>query len=204
MKTLNIKNLARLLAISAALMFTPSLFAQEEKTDAEIVQVKQNLVNQFDNSVGLRYSNISGYGLNYTRRIFDYYSICFSGIIHYYEYMQWEDLSKAKTTKDRKDKLYNIGVELQRDMLATNNSRIFALIGGYYATDDNRDTGDGVFESRYVIGIGFGLQWYFHKNISGNINVGYKFDNIDKEDNGSPSVEKKTAIGAGVGLSFHF
>ena len=89
-------------------------------------------------------------------------------------------------------------------MITTNNTKVYALAGGYYSTDDNGNTGSGVFESRYVIGIGFGFQWYFSKNFSGSIVAGYKFDNIDKEDNGKPSVERKTFIGAGIGLSYHF
>ena len=80
-------------------MSSSELIAQEEKTVTEIVHVSQNFVNQSDNSVGLKYSNISGYGINYTRKLNDKYSVSISGMIQYYEFMQWDDLSKNKDYK---------------------------------------------------------------------------------------------------------
>lgn len=206
MKKYQFQSAAIIIALSMALLSTPAgLLAQATNTDEEFVKSNKVIVNLYDNSIGLRYSNISGYGLNYGLRIFDSYSVIVSGMILYNENTVWEDMTKANVIKDQKDILYNFGIELQRDMFYTNNTRVYALIGANYSKDDNSELLSGTEISRYAVGLGFGLEWFLHERVSLNISAGYKFDSIDKIENKvQPSIERKTGLGIGGGVTFQF
>jgi hypothetical protein len=205
MKKYQFQSAAIIIALSLALLSASGLLAQTTNTDEEFVKTNKNIVNLYDNSIGLRYSNISGYGLNYGVRLFKSYSVIVSGLILYNENTAWEDMSKTKITRDQKDILYNFGVELQRDMFYTNNTRVYALLGANYLKDDNSQLLSGTNISRYAVGLGFGLEWFVHERVSINISAGYKFDSIDKIENKvQPSIERKTGIGIGGGVTFQF
>ncbi|MFC2129835.1 hypothetical protein ACFLSQ_00215 [Bacteroidota bacterium] len=171
---------------------------------------KEQYVHVYNNSFGVRYSSISGYGLSLSRQFFEHYKLIVSCLVHYNEYMRWEDISKNVVEEDSKDILYDFGIEFQRDIYTSNSTRIFALIGGYYSSEksNNFHKGQGqdneIFHNQLNAGVGFGLQFYINKYVAGDISCGYKFYLKDSQENGKPSTEKKTTIGLGVGLSFFF
>lgn len=158
----------------------------------------------YDNSIGLKYSNFSGYGLNYNRRFLGDYAVSLSGMAQYYEYQQWEDMSKSKLTSDKKDINLNFGIEFQRDLIISRNTRVYSLIGGGYHKTDNRNIKSGTNTYIYSVGLGFGLDWFVHERISGFFSLAYKYENIKREALLFPDEEQRTTIGVGVGLLFHF
>jgi hypothetical protein len=175
--------------------------------DVEIEHFKSSDVKiscLYQNSVGLRYSNFSGYGLNYNRRFLGDFAVSLSGMAQYYEHQQWEDMSKSKVTSDKKDINLNFGIEFQRDLIISRNTRVYALLGGGYLKTDNRDMANGTNTYTYSAGLGFGLDWFLHERISGFFAIAYKYDNIIRESKSYPEEEKRTTIGVGVGLAFHF
>jgi hypothetical protein len=162
------------------------------------------IANLYKNSVGLQYSMISGYGLNYWRRLFGDFSICFTGVASYNEYEKWTDMSKTKILKQNRDNIFDIGVEFQEDIFISNNARIYASLGGYKFSESTRDADSQMDQVSYTIGIAFGYQLYFSKNVAGFGHFGYKFDHIDTQQNNQPSLEKKTNVGLGLGLVVFF
>jgi hypothetical protein len=192
--------------ITGFLFAIPSLLVAQEVEEEQVNYFKSNekISCLYDNSVGVRFSNFSGYGLNYTRRFLGSYAISLSGMAQYYEYQQWKDMSKAELTEDEKDIHVNYGIELQRDLIISQNTRIYALLGAGYLKIDNRDIEGGKNTYTQTAGLGFGLDWFVHERISGFFSLAYIYQNVKREAKTFPDEEKKTTIGVGVGLSFHF
>lgn len=193
---------------AAVLLSTSSMFAQDTypptKFDYDpFLLDTEKIVNLYDNGVGLGYSTMSGYGLTFLRRFFNDYSIMLSGMITYNEKMRWSDMSKTKIEQDEKNNLYDFGIEIQRDIIKTNKTKIYAMIGSYLSTEKNK----GQYSYNDVkniisIGAGFGFQWYMARNFAGYFHFGYKFENTDAEQNNQPSIERKTTVGIGFGAMF--
>lgn len=198
--------------IIASILLTGFLFAmpirmlsQEEiVVNEEFVKNDKKISCLYENSIGAKYSNFSGYGLNYSRRFLESYAISLSGMAKYYEYQQWADDTKANLTEDEKDILLNYGIELQRDLIISKNTRIYALLGAGYLKEDNRDLYGGTNTYTQSLGLGFGLDWFLHERISGFISLAYIYKNVKREAKVYPDEEKSTTIGVGLGLSFHF
>lgn len=204
---------AFLLFITILMLSLSTAYADDPESDDfdEYEIIEENFVNLFTNSVGVTYSNVSGYGLNYRVRFLDVYSIGISGMMHYKEKMKWETMSKEVVTLDEKDILYNFGIEIQRDIFTTNKTRLYVFLGGYLGTEKSNNFrgipgSEGDEENKYykVVGLGFGLQYYFSKYLAGNFHFAYKYDQLDTETNGSPGTEKATGVGFGIGLSVFF
>ena len=174
------------------------------KTDT-FVPDTEKLSNLYNNGIGIRYSNISGYGLSYLRRFLDDYTVCINGAITYNEYEKWTDMSKTNVEEDTKNILYNFGIEFQRDLFVTTGTKIYGLIGMYYTDDDNKgQDNSGTVNKTFSIGVGFGFQWYMGKHVAGYFHFGYKFDNIDSEENNQPSLQRQTVVGFGLGMAILF
>ncbi|MCX6152799.1 MAG: hypothetical protein NT007_01430 [Candidatus Kapabacteria bacterium] len=182
--------------------------AQGIKFDESLFGDSVKYVNCFDNSISGCYSNISGYGLSYTRRFLNSYAITFTGLSIYNESKKWEDMTKAKLTENTTNILYNFGIEIQRDIFTTNATKVFGMIGGYYSKVNDEDLKNGNDETIYAVGAGFGFQLYLSKYVSAYASIGYKLDHSDKitTTNGkdSPALRNQTMVGFGTGLSFSF
>jgi len=183
--------------------------AEFDDTELDYFEAKQaNLVNLYNNSIGLSYSNVTGYGLNYSRRFLKDYSIGIAGILHYKEKMEWETMSKDVINLDEKDILYNFGIEIQRDIFTTNKTRMYVFLGGYLSTEESKNfskqSGNaGGEDNKYnkVVGLGFGLQYYLSKHFAFNFHFAYKYDQLDYEEIGSPGLDISTGVGYGIGAS---
>lgn len=184
----------------------PEIIVSQEVVEEQFDYFKKDkkISCLYDNSVGVRFSNFSGYGLNYTRRFLGDYAVSLSGMAQYYEYQQWKDNTKKVLTTDDKDIHVNYGIELQRDLIISQNSRIYALLGAGYLKEDNRDLYEGTNTFTQSVGLGFGLDWFVHERISGFFSLAYIYQNVKRDSKTNPDEEKKTTIGVGVGLSFHF
>jgi hypothetical protein len=215
----NLKNLQFLLL----LFVSTNLFAQEYRpirnvdttsNSVNIIRSKSEqefynydtvkYANLFNNSVGIRYSNITGFGLSLSTRFLTYYSIRVTGYIQYSEYVKWQDLSKTIELENKKDNIYDFGVELRGNIITTTKTNIFVLLGGYLSEDKKKDTYSEIFENKWVLGTGFGLDWFWSEHLAVDFNFGYKFDYVDGQEDGQPSLNKKTNVGFGVGFSYHF
>ena len=201
-----------LLLITAALFCSPSVYSQITDDDDFIGSGRhskssadtEKLVNLFDSEIGLRYSNISGFGLSFSEKIFTGYYVTFSGMISYDEHQAWSDMTKSTITEDTKNILYNFGLEFQRDLFIFRNTKVYALLGGYYYVEDNKDQFNSRVTNIFTVGIGVGFKWYMDKHFAGFFHFGYKFDNSNTEDNNQPSLERKTNVGIGAGISYIF
>ncbi|MBN2790743.1 MAG: hypothetical protein JXR69_11180 [Candidatus Delongbacteria bacterium] len=187
-----------------------SLFAQEivpVKQDM-VFAVKQNPLETKKNSIGIRYSGISGYGLNIQRRFFENYTFKFTGLIHYSEYIK--GYKDSTNYEDRKNILYDYGFELQRDVFKTDGMRVSVLGGIYFSNEENKEESDGIFydenftKDKIVGGIGVSLEFYIKKALSVNFDFGYVFDNTEGKEDEIPVTENKTQLGLGIGLSYLF
>ena len=178
-----------------------------------VVFAKENPLKAKRNSIGIRYSGISGYGLSMQRRFFDDYTFKFTGLIHYSEYIKGE---KDSILEDSKNILYDFGFELQRDIFKTDGMRVSALGGIYFSSEENKDEidengvivsyGENIIKDKIVGGIGVSLEFYVKDKISVNFDFGYIFDNTEgKEgDEDTPFTQNETQLGLGVGLSYLF
>jgi hypothetical protein len=163
----------------------------------------EKIVNLYNNEIGIRYSNISGFGLSIGRRIFDDYAICLSGLITYDEEMRWTDMTKTTLEKDHKKNLYDFGLELQRDVFTFRNTKVYYFIGGYYSMENNKDQTE-LKDENFTVGTGFGLEWFMDRHIASYFHFGFKFDNENKEENGKPTTIKITTYGLGAGIILLF
>lgn len=161
-------------------------------------------VNLYNSAVGLAYSNMSGYGLTFSKRFLNDYAISITGIIFYDENMSWKDMTKTEITRNDKAILYDLGFEIQRDILVTNKTKIYALMGASYSSEENQSQYNKYVKDEYSVGLGFGFQWFWSKHIAADFHFGYKFHNSDVEDYNKPSTERKTDLGFGLGIMYLF
>ncbi|MFH1049360.1 MAG: hypothetical protein V1779_00355 [bacterium] len=180
----------------------------EDSTDI-YYNKKENIANLYDNLVGVRYSNISGFGLSLSRRFANNYEILVCGLAHYRQNIQWEDTRKLVITKETKDVLLDFGIEFKRDFITTSTTCIYGLIGAYYSDDTNGDKQGENYDREnsvktFSAGVGIGLRVFLEKRFSANFNFGYKYDNIDKLNDNVPDWTGGTYVGLGVGVDFGF
>ncbi|MBN2790744.1 MAG: hypothetical protein JXR69_11185 [Candidatus Delongbacteria bacterium] len=158
---------------------------------------------EYSNFIGTKASNISGYGIYYSRSISENYRLQGMGIVYYYEL--------SKENEQRTIINYDIGLEIQRYIYSGGNMRSYILAGGYYYFDDDTSTltdETQVINHSYNIGVGLGFEFYYKKLVI-NIDLGYKFfeDNLKTYVNGVyayPELERTTKVGAGIGIGFMF
>ena len=194
------------LPVSFAFVYADDLFAKDEGED--VFQKRENIVNLYDNLVGVRYSNISGFGLSYARRFMGNYELMFTGLVHIRQSIRWQDMQKLIITSETKDVLFDFGIELKRDFISTSSTCVYGLIGAYYSDDDELNSGisysNEIYKKNYSFGIGLGLRVFLDKRFSANFNFGYKYDYIDILEDNAPGTDKGTYVGLGAGLDFGF
>lgn len=162
------------------------------------------LVGNFSNSVGVRYSSISGFGLSYSLKMFKRFSLVLTGMSLYSEYIRWEDDTKAKELENTKDIINDIGVELRGDVFDSRNTVVYALLGGHSSSFKTQSSlTNKNFETSYAVGLGVGFQWFLSKRVNVDLNLGYKF-NYKEIDASDFSIERQTMIGFGAGIFYNF
>ncbi|MDD3046026.1 MAG: hypothetical protein PHF33_11270 [Candidatus Delongbacteria bacterium] len=161
------------------------------------------------NSIGVKFSNISGYGLSFSRRLFDNYNVKFGGIVFYDEYVKGH---KDSILEDSKNINYDYGIELQRDIFKNESKRIYALGGIFFSKTQNTektrnytgilytDTDDEY--DKVTGGIGVGIEFVTKRRLSFNIDIGYRFEHSDGKESGIPVKENNTKVGLGIGISY--
>jgi hypothetical protein len=165
---------------------------------------KPNLVNLFNSSVGFNYSTISGYGLSYGIRFLDGFRVSINTLVHYKQKVRWEDMSKELVSSESSDTDYNFGIELQREILKSNITRLYGLVGTAFRKYENVEYNEGTRKTFFTIGIGVGADWFLSDRISVNGSFGYKFENNEVEIGQIPTREKRTIVGFGFGVLYHF
>jgi hypothetical protein len=160
--------------------------------------------DSLNNAIGLKASNISGYGFYYNRKISSNIRLQFMGLTYYY--------FKDSEEENRTIFDYDFGLEIQQDIYRTSFFRIFILGGAYYFY--NHDNNEKKFSDKevttnsYNAGIGLSSE-FLYKRFLLSFDLGYKFFEdrfVIKENNGIPYPELKrvTKVGAGIGVGFLF
>lgn len=161
------------------------------------------------NSIGVKFSNISGYGLSFSRRLFDNYNVKFGGIIFYDEYVKG---FKDSLLEDSKNINYDYGVELQRDVFRSEKTRVYALGGIFFSKSQdmektrnysgvlNTETDDDF--DKITGGLGIGIEFVTKNRLAFNIDIGYRFEHSDGKESGIPVEENNTMVGLGIGISY--
>ncbi len=197
-----------LLSVIFILMAFTSAAAQELSAGTDTTDIAEPepecIVNLYDNSAGLVLSSLSGSGICYTRRFFDSYAVSISTFLTYDENTRWKDMSKSAIESEHNNTFFDVGVEIQRDIIVLSETKIYVLVGGYYYSDKNVSGGVRNIEKNYTVGLGFGLQWALFKQGAGYVHFGYKFDKSDLIEGNQPSVSKETNVGLGIGVAFFF
>jgi hypothetical protein len=163
-------------------------------------------INFLNNSIGVRFSNMTGYGLSYSRKFAGNYTFMASGIVFYDEYVKGE---KDSIIQDTKNIIYDYGFELQRDFFKSETTRVYMLGGLFFSNEENKDEWDGqvsIDEKREIIGCGLGLgvEFLIKSRFALNVDFGYKFESEDGKENGIPYESRKTLLGLGLGLSYKY
>jgi hypothetical protein len=156
------------------------------------------------NSIGLRFSNMSGYGISYSRRFADNYAITFTGIAFYDEFVKSDGDSIIQDTKNIH---YDYGFELQRDFFKSQTTRVYMLGGLFFSTEANKDQWGGyasqdLKEDKIGCGLGIGIEFIIKETLALNVDFGYKFENNEGKENGKDFTSNKTLLGLGIGLSY--
>ncbi len=190
------KNIVLFIILTAALF----CYSQEDNANTDY---------QPRNSIGVKFSNISGYGLSFSKRLFDNYNVKFCGIVFYDEYVKG---FKDSLLEDSKNINYDYGIELQRDVFKSESTRVYALGGIFVSKSQDREkersyTGlmitntDDDFD-KLTGGIGVGVEFVTKKKLAFNIDIGYRFEHSDGKESGIPVEENNTMVGLGIGISY--
>lgn len=193
----------------AFLIISCSVFANENIS---------KIYSENRSALGLRFSNISGYGISYTRRLFDNYAFLANGIVFYDEYVKGE---KDSIIQDDKNIIYDYGFELQRDMFKSGSTRVYLLGGIYFSNETDKNQAlQRVYnaetnlneeklltytDNEYDIvsgGIGLGINFVLRNSIALNVDFGYRMEHSEGKESGIPVKQNKTSIGLGIGVSY--
>ena len=173
----------------------------------ESLYAKDSTFLMLNNAIGVKLSNISGYGVYYNRKITDNINIQLLGLIYYY--------FKKESDEENNNLNYDIGIELQNNFLKIHNFRMYVLAGAYYYYDDDetifKNYTTKLTNNSFNAGIGIGAEYYYKRFIL-SVDIGYKYfeDNkvrFTKDNKGiveKPSINRVTKIGAGIGFGFMF
>jgi hypothetical protein len=196
------------------LMMSVAPFA--EKNESEF----KPAVSEKSSEIGIRYSNLTGYGVSYQKRFFDHNYIRLTGWFKYYEYLKGEEKDPIELEKNNN---YNIGIDYQRNIIEEERYRVFFFMGGGYAVvekikEHQRDSlrnPSNLENSLITAGIGGGIEYRIAKNLSADLGISYKFDYdltkdvhykdaITNEDKYADELRKETGLGINVGLNVLF
>jgi hypothetical protein len=201
MKTQIKTTLIRTLALSAMLACS-AVYAQEVPTQA--------LAKARHNTLGVRYSNLTGYGVSYQRNLFSEYYLRTTAWFKYYEFIRGHE--SDLTYRMKTDNTYNFGLDIQRNIIHENKYRVFGFIGGGYAVREKggQYNADGVIvkdngareQELITAGLGGGIEFFFSQSVSADMGVSYKFD-YDYNAN-EQALTKETGLGTMVGLNLNF
>ncbi len=161
----------------------------------------------YNNTIGIKLSNISGYGIYFNRSITNNFNIQIKGLVYYY--------MRQEEKKERVNYNYDVGLEFQYNFLNDKFFRFYFLAGTYYYfdSDENKYTDliDLQTNNSYNYGIGVGIEYFFKRFVI-SVDLGYKYYNDNKvfktEKAGSiieyPLEENVTKVAGGIGIGFVF
>ena len=173
---------------------------------AYCLEAQDNSYHSYNQSFGLKASNISGYGFFYNYKLSENVRAQLMGLLYYY-YNKEEETNEERTIFN-----YDIGLEIQLDMYKSKNSRFYSLAGGYYYYDDDLmdypSKKELIVNNSYNFGVGVAWELYYKRFILG-IDAGYKFfaDNKEITENDVltyPEEYRVTKVGLGISLGFVF
>lgn len=165
---------------------------------------KDQSYQDLNNTLGMKASNISGYGIYYNRKLSDNYNLQIMGLAYY--------LYQKKAGRLHENFDYDFGFEIQRNLHISQSFRVYILAGSYYYFDDDYRDNNGKkvkdINNSFNMGVGLACEYYY-KRIVVSIDLGYKYfeDNhkITVDDKQSyPELDRVTKIGAGIGFGFMF
>ncbi|MBS1536827.1 MAG: hypothetical protein JST20_03660 [Bacteroidetes bacterium] len=184
-----------LLTVSILILLVPLTSFSQEKT-----------FDSLYNAVGLKMSNISGYGFYYNRKVSDRVRLQAMGLIYYY-------YNQSKSDNEiHKNFNYDFGFEIQQDIYQSPSFRMFLLAGSYYYYDDDskEKSTQSLLSINNSFNVGVGLSGeYLYKRFVISFDIGYKFfeDNIVITEDSKrtyPVLKRTTKLGAGLGVGFMF
>lgn len=159
----------------------------------------------YNNSLGLKNSNISGYGFYYNRAITNDFRLQAMSLFFYYY--------RLADNEEHENMNYTFGLEMQQNIRKDDKFRLYLLAGIYYYFDDDLLTIKGadktiMLNKSFNTGVGVALEYYFKRFVF-NAEIGYKFyqDNkkITVNDNSPfPNRIMETKLGGGIGVGFVF
>jgi hypothetical protein len=163
-------------------------------------------LNQYYNSIGIKYSNISGYGIFYNRKLSESFHLQIMGLAYYFQ--------SKNNNFEHINFNYDFGLEIQRNIAIGDNYRIYFLAGGFYYLDnDEQKFKENSLDSvrlNHSFNVGVGLVGEYHyQRFFFHFELGYKFfeDRIEITVNNTqpyPELKRMTKIGAGLGVGFTF
>ncbi len=206
-KTISLRNLAIIGLLASA------TFSANESMDRPTLQKP--------NEISIRYSNLTGYGVGYQVNFLTHYYARTTAWFKYYEYIKGDPKAPIRMETNKN---YNIGLDLQRNIIKEDKYRVFGLIAGGYAIREKirKEQTDvlthnpGDLEQQLITGgIGGGIEYFLLKNVSTDLGVSYKFDydlkknvhSIDAKtfkDRFDDESTKETGLGLSIGLNLNF
>lgn len=171
--------------------------------------------------IGVRYSNLTGYGVGYQVNFLTHYYARGTAWFKYYEYIKGEPTDPFIK---KSNKIYNFGLDLQRNIISESKYRVFSMIGGGYAIkeqvskykDELTPNPNNIDRRLITAGAGGGIEYYFSRNVSMDLGVTYKFDYLLNRDVLLPvelqtadkmttdETTKETGLGLNIGLNLVF
>ena len=180
----------------------------------ETTPQNQQLAGTLSNQLGVRFSNVTGYGISYQYSFLENYAIRTTAWFRYYEYILGAESAPLEKESDID---YNFGLDLQRNIILEDKYRVFVLGGIGYSVREktNEDANqpqstDNVDDNFFKAGLGVGAEYWFSKNLSADLGLSYTMnieDGIKYKDNLQRYISKTnkyTGLGISIGLNFNF
>ncbi|MBL8028401.1 MAG: hypothetical protein JNL74_18395 [Fibrobacteres bacterium] len=168
--------------------------------------------------IGIRYSNVTGYGVSVQQRFFNDNYIRLTGWFKYHEFQRGTDDEPIEV---RKDNIYNYGIDFQRNIISEDKYRVFLFLGGGYGVieeavkmgsePDSVKNPNDRNQTLITCGIGGGIEYRLLKNLSTDVGISYKYDHdLDKDvyseadKKYADNIRKETGLGVNIGLNLLF
>ena len=194
-------------------IFSCSTFlAQSQETNNALIPVSEKKILE-KNRVGFTYSTLTGYGLTYLRAFDNGFSLK-SQLFIYGDV----DSKANKVDGQYSHLMFEIGAELQYNLVKYSSNRFYVLCGAFYNYDDESNSKSiypynySDINRLYNIGIGFGFETLIINHISialdggyyGNIKVNTFSDDNFSNNGDSAYNNTKVGFGFGFGVSLYY
>lgn len=175
-------------------MLLLSNWKSQESSDSLLILPK---VANLKNRLGFAASMFSGYGLSYGYSFNDKYLLEITSSIY------GIGGGKSKNEENQKDLTSTLGLEFQRNVYLSSNSRFYFLAALSYWYDSHKTSNSDDSETNFITGLSLGWEIILDQRLILNLEGGYRYSKNSFSGN-VPYTAKDYNLGFGIGGGFYY